>query len=79
MSISRLDADYGVKTSVDFLLHSVARWIDGSTQAIEQATWYSTSIHTRDGEDGLLVLFNTPLEADYVARNHPDLTFKALN
>jgi len=76
---ARLEAEYGVRTSVDFLPHGVARWIQGRPEEIEQITWYSTSIRTRDREGEMVVLFHTPFEADYVARNHPDITFKTLN
>ncbi|MBN1429509.1 MAG: peptide chain release factor 3 [Anaerolineae bacterium] len=76
---ARLEAEYGVRTSVDFLPHSIARWIEGRPEAIEQVTWYSTSIRARDRKGEMVVLFHTPFEADYVARNNPDITFKTLN
>jgi peptide chain release factor 3 len=77
--IARLEAEYGVKTAINFLPHSEARWVEGNEAALAQVLWPSDSIRTKDKEGALVVLFSSVYAVNYLIREHTELTFRTLN
>lgn len=77
--VARLESEYSVKTSVDFLTYSIVRWVEGNPDAVNQTVWPSQSLRARDRQGALVVLFRSLYEAEYVARNNPAITLRTVN
>lgn len=77
--IARLEAEYSVKTSVNYLPQSVARWVEGSPAAIDEVVWPSDSIQTKDKDGALVVLLNSIYQANHLSGKYTEVTFRTLS
>lgn len=73
--ISRLENEYGVKTSVDRLPHALARWIVGDPAAIAAVYWPADTIRLLDRQGRPVMLFMTDHLLAYCIKSNPSIKF----
>ncbi len=74
----RLQAEYGVETTLEGLPHTAARWLAGPEEEVEAfRPWGVLRCTDRDGR--LVALFPNEREVDYHVGEHPRLRFLTLD
>ena len=73
---ARLLDEYKVKTKLERLPHSISRWVEGEDEEIEKLPWRYGVLRTRDLENRLVALFNSPHELAFYDEKNPNVTFK---
>ncbi len=73
---ARLQAEYGVETSIEHLAYSAARWVAGQPEQIEQAVWPFQRMLVTDRQQQLVVLFGSEWDVNYALQKNPQLTFR---
>jgi peptide chain release factor 3 len=77
--IARLQAEYGVETSLDRLPYTEARWIEGKADAVNAIKWPSRGIlPLEDREGNQVVLFASRFDLEYCERQNPKVRFATL-
>ena len=73
--MSRLENEYGVKTSVERLPHALARWIVGDPATISAVYWPSDTIRLVDQQGRGVMLFTTEHLLAYCIKSNPSIKF----
>ena len=72
----RLQAEYGVETSLDMLPYTQARWIFGESDAVRNGYWVSGGMKRVADDPGYpVVLFESEWGMNYVIEKNPRLIF----
>ncbi|MGZ9190072.1 MAG: EF-Tu/IF-2/RF-3 family GTPase, partial [Nitrospira sp.] len=73
--MSRLENEYGVKTTADRLPHVLARWIVGDPATIAAVYWPSDTLRLVDQQGRSVMLFNTEHLLAYCIKSNPSIKF----
>jgi peptide chain release factor 3 len=73
--MSRLENEYGVKTTVERMPHSLARWIVGDPAAIAAVYWPSDTVRLVDQQGRAVMLFTTEHLLAYCIKSNPSIKF----
>jgi peptide chain release factor 3 len=73
---SRLQSEYGVKTTVDRLPHVCARWIDGDPAAIAAVYWPQGTLRLVDRDGRQVMLFDAERLVPYCMKENPTIQFR---
>jgi peptide chain release factor 3 len=73
--VSRLEYEYGVKTSVERLPHVLARWIVGDPATIAAVYWPSDTLRLVDQQGRPVMLFTTEHLLAYCIKSNPSIKF----
>ena len=73
--MSRLENEYGVKTSVERMPHTLARWIVGDPAAIAAVYWPSDTVRLVDQQGRGVMLFTTEHLLAYCIKSNPSIKF----
>ncbi|MGH9456532.1 MAG: peptide chain release factor 3 [Thermoanaerobaculia bacterium] len=72
---SRLEAEYGVETTLQRLPYRFARWIEGPDSEVESMRTPGQARRAADAEDRPVALFASTWEIDTAAKENPALRF----
>jgi len=72
----RLLSEYGVETHLDRTAYTLARWVDGSSEALAAVHWISGTRRVTDDNENLVVLFESEWGMNYLMEKNPELTFR---
>ena len=73
--MSRLEHEYGVKTTVERMPHTMARWIVGDPAAISAVYWPSDTVRLVDQQGRGVMLFTTEHLLAYCIKSNPPSSF----
>jgi peptide chain release factor 3 len=76
---TRLEMEYSVPTELERLPHNIARWLRGSEDVLKNIPTRNEVIFTRDIQDRLVALFDSPFYLKYYAEKYPELVFEEIN
>ena len=74
--VSRLQSEYGVKTSVERLPHTLAQWISGDARKIADAYWPADTLRLVDGKGRQVMLFPSEHLLAYCIKSNPSVEFR---
>ena len=74
--VSRLQSEYGVKTSVERLPHTLAQWISGDARKIADAYWPADTLRLVDGNGHQVMLFPSEHLLAYCIKSNPSVEFR---
>jgi peptide chain release factor 3 len=74
---ARLEDEYGVKTRLEMLPHSLARYVEGPQEEVEKLPWRYGLLRVQDENGRLIALFNSEHELGFYSGRHPEVVFKA--
>lgn len=77
--LARLASEYNVDARIDRLPHTVACWIDGDKDLIDDIRWSSQSLQTVDEYDQFVVLFSSTWQARFAKQDHPGIAFNDIS
>jgi peptide chain release factor 3 len=75
---SRLEAEYGVGTTVERLALTSARWIAGDPALVAKVSWPMGSLLARDRDGSPVVLFANEWSMNYSINHNPRIQFQPL-
>lgn len=76
---ARLEEEYRVKTRLEPLPHSLARWVEGDEAQIEQLPWQYGVKKLQDRDGRLVGLFNSEHELAFYGNKFPEVQFKTVD
>jgi peptide chain release factor 3 len=71
----RLESEYGVETVLDSTPFTVARWVEGSPEALKGAHWVMGTKRVEDDFGNLVCLFESEWGMNYMQEKNPELHF----
>ena len=74
--VSRLQSEYGVKTSVERLPHTLAQWISGDARKIADAYWPADTLRLVDRNGHQVMLFPSEHLLAYCIKSNPSVEFR---
>jgi peptide chain release factor 3 len=74
---ARLEDEYGVKTRLEMLPHSLARYVEGPQEEVEKLPWRYGLLRVQDENGRLIALFNSEHELGFYSGRHAEVVFKA--
>ena len=74
---ARLADEYNVKTRLEMLPHTLARYVQGPEEEIEKLPWRYGVMRVQDEDGRLLALFNSEHELNFYSGRHAAITFKS--
>ncbi|HZN45145.1 MAG TPA: peptide chain release factor 3 [Nitrospiraceae bacterium] len=74
--VSRLQSEYGVKTSVERLPHTLAQWISGDARKIADAYWPADTLRLVDRSGHQVMLFPSEHLLAYCIKSNPSVEFR---
>ncbi len=74
--VSRLQSEYGVRTSVERLPHTLAQWISGDTRKIADAYWPADTLRLVDRNGHQVMLFPSEHLLAYCIKSNPSVEFR---
>jgi peptide chain release factor 3 len=74
--VSRLQSEYGVKTSVERLPHTLAQWIGGDARKIADAYWPADTLRLVDRNGHQVMLFPSEHLLAYCIKSNPSVEFR---
>ncbi len=74
--VSRLQSEYGVKTSVERLPHTLAQWISGDARKIADAYWPADTLRLVDRNGHQIMLFPSEHLLAYCIKSNPSVEFR---
>ncbi len=74
---ARLENEYAVRTTLEPLAFSLARWVSGPEELILRLPHRNEVALARDSEDNYVALFSVPFYLEYTAKQFGDLRFEA--
>ncbi|MET0514666.1 MAG: peptide chain release factor 3 [Nitrospiraceae bacterium] len=74
--VSRLQSEYGVKTSVERLPHTLAQWISGDARRIADAYWPADTLRLVDRNGHQVMLFPSEHLLAYCIKSNPSVEFR---
>ena len=72
---ARLEGEYNVKTRLQPLPHTLARYIDGPEEQINLLPWQYSMLRAQDADGRLISLMNSQHELKFYQGKYPDLKF----
>jgi peptide chain release factor 3 len=69
----RMQNEYNVETRIEMLPYSVARWVDGGWEALQQAGRLFNTVTVKDSWDRPVLLFRNEWNCQQVEADHPEL------
>lgn len=72
----RLLTEYGAETIIDRLPYSLARWVEGTPEALRDVHWISGTRRVEDAAGNLVALFESEWGLNYMIEKNPDITFR---
>jgi peptide chain release factor 3 len=73
----RLQSEYGVDSRLESLPYSVARWVEGGWEALEEAGRLFNTMTVKDMLNRPVLLFKNSWNLDQIRSDHPDLKLSA--
>ena len=73
---SRLDSEYGVKTTVERMPFTLARWVTGSADAIARIYWPQDTRRLVDKDGRMVMLFGSERLLAYCMKEYASLKFQ---
>lgn len=74
----RLQNEYGVETQLDWLPYTVARWVDGGWEALEQVGRIFNTVVVKDMWGRPVLLFKNEWNFQQLQGDHPELQLSAI-
>jgi peptide chain release factor 3 len=74
----RLQNEYGVETSVEFLPYTVARWVDGGWEALQKVGRIFNTLTVKDSWERPVLLFRNEWNCQQLQADHPELKLSAI-
>lgn len=75
----RLESEYDTKTEIRWLPYKLARWIDGDPSKLQGLRLPYAAKMVKDRLGNPALLFQSVWDADYVARENPDVRFTSVS
>jgi peptide chain release factor 3 len=76
---ARLDNEYTVRTTLEPLNFTLARWVRGPEELISRLPHRNEVVLTRDSENNFVALFSAPFYLRLLAEQYPQLRFETRN
>jgi peptide chain release factor 3 len=74
----RLQNEYGVETLVEFLPYTVARWVDGGSEALQKVGRIFNTLTVKDSWERPVLLFRNEWNCQQLQSDHPELKLSAI-
>jgi peptide chain release factor 3 len=74
----RLQNEYGVETTVEYLPYTVARWVDGGWEALEKVGRIFNTVTVKDSWQRPVLLFRNEWNCQQLQGDHPELKLSAI-
>ncbi|NJL46294.1 MAG: peptide chain release factor 3 [Leptolyngbyaceae cyanobacterium SM2_5_2] len=74
----RLQNEYNVETTLELLPYSVARWVEGGWDALEEAGRLFNTVVVKDSWDRPVLLFRNEWNCQQIAADHPALKLSTI-
>ena len=75
---ARLENEYGVKTRLEVLNYTLARWLEGPEDVLASLPIRSDVLLVRDWRDRLMMLFSSDFYLRYISEKYPQLHFESM-
>jgi peptide chain release factor 3 len=75
---ARLENEYGVKTRLEVLNYTLARWIEGPEEVLASLPIRSDILLVHDSRDRLMMLFSSDFYLRYISEKYPQLHFESM-
>jgi peptide chain release factor 3 len=75
---ARLEMEYNVPTELERLPHTLARWVEGPHEAVNNLPARAEAILARDSQGRMVVIFTAPFLLKYYSEKYPDVSFKEM-
>lgn len=75
----RLKTDYGVEARFESMPFKLARWVNGTSEAVDKFEPSRLALLVADSQERLVALFPSQWDLDYTAEKNPDLEFSAVS
>jgi peptide chain release factor 3 len=74
----RLQNEYGVETTVEWLPYTVARWVDGGWDALNEVGRIFNTLTVKDSWNRPVLLFKNQWNCQQLEGDHPELTLSSI-
>lgn len=74
----RLQNEYGVETTVEYLPYTVARWVEGGWEALEKVGRIFNTVTVKDSWQRPVLLFRNEWNCQQLQGDHPELKLSAI-
>ncbi|MBD2082773.1 peptide chain release factor 3 [Leptolyngbya sp. FACHB-17] len=74
----RLQNEYGVETTVEYLPYTVARWVDGGWEALQKVGRIFNTLAVKDSWERPVLLFRNEWNCQQLQGDHPELKLSAI-
>jgi peptide chain release factor 3 len=74
----RLQNEYGVETTVEWLPYTVARWVEGGWDALNEVGRIFNTLTVKDSWNRPVLLFKNQWNCQQLEGDHPELTLSAI-
>lgn len=74
----RLQNEYGVETQLDWLPYTVARWVEGGWESLENLGRLFNTLTVKDSWDRPVLLFRNEWNCHQLQGDHPDLKLSSI-
>ncbi|MBI3604169.1 MAG: peptide chain release factor 3, partial [Nitrospirae bacterium] len=74
--VSRLESEYGVKTTVERLPYVLARWISGDPVTLSRMYWPQDTLRLADRDGRMVMLFGSDRLLAYCMKENPSVKFQ---
>ncbi|MBD1845247.1 peptide chain release factor 3 [Cyanobacteria bacterium FACHB-63] len=74
----RLQNEYGVETTVEYLPYTVARWVDGGWEALQKVGRIFNTLAVKDSWERPVLLFRNEWNCQQLQGDHPELRLSAI-
>ena len=75
---ARLENEYGVKTRLEVMNYTLARWLEGPDDILATLPIRSDIMVVRDSRDRLMMLFSSDFYLRYISEKYPQLHFEIM-
>ncbi|MGG6267910.1 peptide chain release factor 3 [Leptolyngbya sp. AN03gr2] len=74
----RLQNEYGVETTLEYLPYTVARWVDGGWEALQKVGRIFNTLAVKDSWERPVLLFRNEWNCQQLQGDHPELGLSAI-
>jgi peptide chain release factor 3 len=74
---TRLENEYNVKTRLEILPFTLARWVEGPPEVIQSLPIRNDVMLTHDSRERLMMLFSSDFYVRYISEKYPQLHFES--
>ncbi|MCY7274614.1 MAG: peptide chain release factor 3 [Phormidesmis sp. CAN_BIN44] len=74
----RLQNEYGVETTVEWLPYTVARWVDGGWEALQKVGRIFNTLTVKDSWERPVLLFRNEWNCQQLQSDHPELKLNSI-